>query len=200
MKVDTYEGWVEYHATVFCIRGDADTGMLLEWANIFRRAGYDVAELVAASGTLALNPPDYRDKHLARLQQLMREARSGAAKRRDAAAEDRFGTCTDCGNSGRVVVPHPRIWDGLAWATLAVTCHCRLGHVFEDQYRAYFNARRDGLGFLTYLEYTKRFPSWKDEWDRRKEELVAFDEARRKAATRDLRSGRLAKSIGGMPS
>lgn len=166
MPPEEYCLWARRHAAAFGLSRDADADMALEWADHFARQGVSPEALDRATNAMMRDPPKWREDHLARLQEALRNQSSQVAP---APPADVGIECKLCGGTGSVSVPSrkalaQRIARGLGewgqgdpwkgWGTEAVACRCPLG----------LYLRTHGRGNWTTLEaYSAERPYWQDE-------------------------------------
>ena len=136
-----YDDWADRHGTIFGFRAfESDFAMLDAWFDAFAAAGYGRADLDAATAALSQQPPKCRSDHLAAIHRAARERREKvrlAEQQRAAAHPDpaEVGVCSECGDGGWVVVPHPRHVVAGEWVAgfmgyrplAAVACACPTG-------------------------------------------------------------------------
>ena len=175
--------WVKHHATVFGLHAEADVMTLLSWEPLFVAAGYTSGDLHAATDWLAVNaPPKFRTEHLGAIQSRIRDTRAVAYRAEmNAGGEDR-GTCTLCGGTGRVVVPHVAgvrdgQWvpidaarGGASYYTMAVLCRCALGAWVLAHNEEHLRERVPGKRLVTLGEYEQRNPRWRVQREQRRRE------------------------------
>ena len=172
MEAADYAKWTNYHATVFAVRKREDLETLQSWRRVFNAARYTYIELCEATDWLAANdPPRFLQDHLRALHDCIGRGRAVDYRRADV-EPDTNGTCTDCGGTGRVVVPHPRgisngEWvaikvarGGQSFYTAAVLCSCKLG-------RWYGQRGNPDMPMMTLEEYEKINPNWVEQREAR---------------------------------
>jgi hypothetical protein len=145
MHRDEYDEWADRHGSTFGLVGEADIAMFHAWFDVFSASGYTAAELTAATAAVAQQPPRFRSEHLGAIHAAIRDrrARAEAVRLHDPAEVSERGTCALCGESGWVVVPHPKCvaageWvAGMEGVTAAVTCSCFVGRRQLDAWDAY---------------------------------------------------------------
>lgn len=172
---ETFASWVDYHATVLAVRGEADIRTMLAWEPLFRQAGYAVAELTAATDWLATHePPRFFADHLPALVRFVR----GRRALRASDAPEQYAACVKCAGSGRLAVPLLRSVVGGEWRPYdagagacyyeqAVRCDCARG-----RFGAFTN--RDGEPLPSLEDYSRANPSWPAQLSRRRRERLAF--------------------------
>ena len=169
-----FEAWAENYATVFGLRDAGDLAGLLAWEPVLAATAVELRDatawLVANPRALGTSEGRYAGKlalHLAALQARLRDCRAVRYQRTvDARERDDRGTCTLCGGSGRVVVPHRAGVQGDNWVPLtvarggpsyyteAVLCSCALGNWFGSRMEA---EKRPG----PFVEYEAINPAWR---------------------------------------
>jgi hypothetical protein len=188
-----WESWSKRYRAVLGLTGADAEQMVGEWAVLLAREGYAPAEAEAATDWLFLHG---RGRFRAdMLRELLDRLRAARMPPKDAAPEDRLGTCGDCGGTGRVAVPAeglPTLGGGRfpagSWA--AVTCSCALGRWFAERTGA-----RDAQGgprqvpMLKLADYEREFPGWRDE-----AKALRASAARRMAAQQT--AGHLDRTLG----
>ena len=186
MATDWYARWAKLYAEVFGLRDEGDLRALLAWEDALSASEGD---LYASSDWLAANPAAFGTTdarfagrlamHLGALRVALREQRA-IAYRRELSEIDRHGTCTRCGNTGRVVVAHVSGVRGGEWVplkvarggahyyTMAVWCPCRLGRWLEGNHD-------QKHGAMLHLEqYERANPQWEEQVERRRREQAAL--------------------------
>jgi hypothetical protein len=175
--------WLDRHSLTFNLTSDRELLTLAEWEKIFAAGDYSAAELHDATGFIAQNPhvldtkKPKMERHLIALMSRLRARRANAPKRPEPSFEDK-GTCTLCGGSSCVVVPHLRGISEGRWVpipggagpryyTFAVACSCFLGRRK--------NEHRDPR-LLSLEEYQARNPDWRAQLKAHDEELLALGE------------------------
>ena len=163
---DDFDKWADYHATVFGL-GESGHAMTLSWRNLANKIGWTIPELIEATEWIAVNhPPKFPSEHLDAVTNRIRRQRLVFVPRSDNPTIPSYPDCTDCNNTGRVIVPHiRRVRDG-QWLTgdeMAVLCECKLGVWF-------FNRQGDGHAWITLSEYEAVNPSWAEQMKKRQEE------------------------------
>lgn len=131
VTVDSWTAWMERAAKLLGMHGARDLDTLAEWTHLFARRSFGIGDMTDALEAVALEPPIHKREVLGKLIGLVR-AKLGS---RAPPAEDR-GTCTLCGNSGLVTVPHPQHTEA-QWYTLGVTCRCPSGQRVRRQHTEY---------------------------------------------------------------
>ena len=182
MSDDEFKAWCKQHAALF---GAVEAVSFLAWRRVFEAAGYTAAELAEASDWLALNRlPRWPNEHLAGITVRIKDRRAVEYRREVQVSDDgELGTCTLCGGSGRVIVPHRlgvrnaswvaiRLTRGLAsHYTEAVLCRCALGRwvgsrIFSEEQRP-----------STLADYEKINPHWPEQMRARQKEMLAAVDA-----------------------
>ena len=214
--MNDYDEWVKRHAKIFGLVNEIDMGSMLAWKDAL---GATVDELNEATAHLAANPQllseslprpaQYEPKmtrHLLALKHRISERRAVEATGMREHAEETWGTCTICNSSGWVIVPHPSglkdsEWvpirhaktDSVYYATIAVTCSCKLGRWIAGR------QVNQAMCLATYERLYGRY--WKLQMDQRRQEQSAMAEAIRKEegkvtlARHDASLDRLVKSV-----
>jgi hypothetical protein len=163
--------------------------MLEAYFDVFQHAGYTVAELREATTYLAQgNAPKFRTGHLPALQARLRSERLKRHHAENAALDQAGFTCSDCGGSGWVVVPHLRfILDG-EWidsSTMAVTCRCARGERIAGTYRMPLTEKsadnRHRPVAMRLVDYELRNPNWFQQQRSHEQQLAAASMAQRLA-------------------
>jgi hypothetical protein len=199
---DDYDAWSKRHAAMFGFSHANDGAVFAAWFEVFAASGYSAADLHGATDELAKRTDriGWREDHLFAINAFV-IGRRVAKRKADEPPPDEFGECTLCGNSGLVVVPHPKYVEGREWKghwlgyrpTAAVTCSCWSGRRWLDGYDRRPAGYRDRIKRPLALEaYQKRVPGWKTMMDTR--EAAATAAARAETATRatDKAAGPLA--------
>jgi hypothetical protein len=207
--------WVNHHSTLFAMRGDDDLRQLHAYRKVIEAAGWTYMELCDASEWLALHaPPHFRCDHLSVLRERIVETRALPIGGDPELIADPLGTCTTCGGSGRVIVPHPRgVADGYwlplkaaraaaAYYTAAVLCHCPLGqHIGKQMDAAIADAildkkRRVPLRMMDLADYERINPDWRKHMEMQWNQHVA-EAALQGPLSHDLQTvlDRLAKQV-----
>lgn len=191
-----YSDWMKHHRTTFGLHTAEAVAALSAWWPAFQAMAVDARELTAATyAVLNAGPAPMRlSDHYQALRTalgLVRDtARGKADKARLEAGHDR-GVCADgCGDTGYVIVPHPKHCSGEGWrpshhnaagnpvyVTAAVSCRCGVGRrtherqqsaAIEDQGKA------DKVS-LTLSAYEDRVNSnWRGHVEYRAAEAKAF--------------------------
>jgi hypothetical protein len=182
-----YEAWGESYSGIFGLTNPGDLLMVAAWEDVFDYAGYTLSELEAAKKSLATHGGVIkREEHLDAIQRWIREQRQEALAR-EQKAEERYdrGTCIHCGNTGWVIVPHPKqIRDGqwLGTATATVTCSCWMGQRIDKTYRGPREEKpkdmRDLPLPMTLAFYQEHNPGWFQQMQAHEQELTARAHAR----------------------
>jgi hypothetical protein len=154
MTVQTWNDWVKLHAALTGARTrQAFDGVVL-LGELFKGRGVTPAELAAASEAAILQPPRYASGWAAALAEQLRLCRGKAGA---LSPFGERGTCTRCGNTGVVIVPHPRVYvRPKPWYTLGVGCRCAAGRRWYDAVSAYLADRRGGKA-LTLDRYEELY-------------------------------------------
>lgn len=171
MTNEEHSEWAIRYASTFGMTSDADSAMLAGWFPVFRACNYTLVELDAALISVATNPPKFRQEHLPAVHGAIRSRRQYAERRRPKPADDRWGECADCGETGRAIVPHPQhVVDGqwvasmLRYRPLAtVLCHCAKGRQAMVEYDSKSQEYRDRIPRpMTFEAYLRIAPRWRD--------------------------------------
>lgn len=192
---DWFDQWAARHGTTFGISSDADAATMRTWKRVFEASDYTVAELNAATDTIAVQSQRIAGAsarflgkmmaHLEAIRSCIAEARTIDYRRDvDHQREDR-GTCNLCGGTGRVVVPHLDCIANGQWVpvrvtrrpvgslyTCAVLCSCDLGHWFGDRSEVQRGTLK-GSRMLSIYDYAKRNPMWRNQLQQRQMEQAA---------------------------
>jgi hypothetical protein len=196
MERDEYHRWADAYAATFAMTSDSDVAMFGAWFEVFRSAGYTIAELQAARLSIARNPPTFRNEHLAAIHRAIRDARVQQSRRRmmEPAAGDR-GVCAACGDTGAVIAPHPKFVAGGDWrssdlgyrATAAVACSCLKGRNLLAAYDRLSPELRDRIARpMTLGDYQKIAPKWRAMLEARQAEDLAAIRAEDAAKQADI--------------
>lgn len=168
-----FDDWATRHATIFGL--DAERmKTVLSWEPLFMAAGYTMAELNGTTDWLAMNaPPKFWPEHLPAITGRIRDLRAVEYRTEVDPLADR-GTCTTCGGTGRVVVPHVAgivegRWVPIAAVagrpqryTMAVWCRCALGKWVEARSgRALENMATREMRPMGLDEYEGTNPRWR---------------------------------------
>jgi len=184
MNWEEYCEWSTRYAAMFGMTRDTERAMFTEWYNVFRAAGYTLAELNAATQVIGMDPPKYRDGHLRALHDAIRNARVDKMRNHQREAVDDRGACTTCRGSGLVCgLPHPRHigpeHPGGFGATCAVYCHCALGvwkvNQWENQTPEY---KAKCKRTATMAEYMHEVPDWRGMVERMRQYERSYQKAR----------------------
>lgn len=187
---EEFVAWASRHAAVFGLFADGDSAMFAAWHDEFRMAGFDVADLHAATNHMAqVEAPKFRSDHLVIIQRIVGDRRREAALKQQKAVEFDSGksVCVLCGDTGAVAVPHPRFvlcgeWQfhGNAQITAAVLCFCWRGRRIGEAQKAWHPdlVRARGGQQMTLEQYEQRIP--RETW----ESLMRDQRERQKAARR----------------
>lgn len=151
----TYQTWVEFHAKIFSLTGEAIVATMAEWARLFEDARITPEELADASSWLLLHLPTgtYPNAHPGLLYRKIMEQRAADydSSRKDTLPTDQ-GTCMDCNNSGFVAdVQHPCYLDATHHVGTTVLCHCPLG--------LWYAGRSE---IMTLRQYSALAPDWRE--------------------------------------
>ena len=167
-----FTDWMAEHKARSAWGPDRDA-MMWDWEVEFDGRGVNEHEADSASRWLMANdPPMMAKHHLAALLARIRQQRNEVGSRPAGAHE--FGACAVCGESGMVMVPHPRaISDGewlRPWYSLAAWCNCGLGRFKQDQFLATDKCKAMAYGESgeprrypppSLEEYQQRYPHWR---------------------------------------
>ena len=143
-----YANWVRHHATTFGLHGPEAVAAFAAWWPAFNAMGADHRELTASTyavlngGPAPMRLADHYQALRTALGIVRDKARVDAGKARHAGNDNDRGQCDDgCGESGYVVVPHPKHCSAEGWrpshhnaagnpvyVTAAVTCRCDRGN------------------------------------------------------------------------
>lgn len=184
--------WAEYHAAMFGMDREQDVATFHAWRNVFASQGFSFVELRLATEWLATQPaPGWRDKHLAALQERVREQRRDAAARREAEAVS-YADCRICRGSGWVSVPDLRQVRELEWlgyATCAVLCLCSWGEREAERHP------RLERPLLTLAVYERHNPRWEGQLEHRRQLEAEQVRARQTSAAADKLFGPLVRRL-----
>lgn len=183
-----FEEWAGRHGSIFGLNNEEMTAALA-WEDLFTACGYVASELAEATDELAKNPsrislavgrgshPGKMALHLAAIHGVCRDLKAVVYHRQTNEHERDRRTCTTCGGSGAISVPHlSGVTDGQwrpvkvgraspTYYTCAVTCHCALGR--------WCNERRPANRRLPELSwYDAKNPAWQIQMARHKRELT----------------------------
>lgn len=168
-----YEDWISFHVQSFgvpynAVPNDAAgwSATLALWLETFRARGYTAEELMEATREITASslPLGKVADHRAAIDSVIKSRRSIALRQQVADSEVDRGTCTLCGNTGFVTVPHLRGIKNGQWewikpyrhrSTQAVLCRCIIGTA---------RAAR-GHKSMTLDAYEQLNPSWQDQMD-----------------------------------
>jgi len=179
MQQAEWDKWLNYHATIFALRDREGLAMLESWRKVFEGARYTGLELEEATDWLAGHePPRYRSDHLPALHRRILQTRA-VHYRRPEVEPDTKGTCTVCGGTGLVNVPHPRgiaqgYWVPIKLArgsettlyTATVLCTCALGRWMAQR-------GNPDKPQMRLEEYEKLNPDWLEQREARWAQLQA---------------------------
>lgn len=178
MAEEWFNVWCLRHANVFGIANANGLAMIASWEDLFAAAGYSAADLNDATDWLATHaPPKFLNEHLGAITNRIRDRKAVDGRRESLEVHDR-GSCTTCGGTGHVTVPHPGgvvdgEWvpqrfarGGATYYTVAVYCRCALGRWFEG--------RHDNDEKTWNLDrYEPRNPRWRVHMESRRSERNA---------------------------
>lgn len=136
---DWYFQWAGNHLDTFGLGGnDAAQRAVIAWKPFFASLRYTADELAGATEVMARNPPKWISDHMCAIHDAIRSRRDRLARTGGECLPgddgDR-GECADCGNTGLVVVPHPKSIQHGVWVdrhTTAAYCRCRHGRWKAD--------------------------------------------------------------------
>lgn len=171
-----YLRWTATHAALFSLNSPNDPAMFVSWRPLLDR--FEVGELMAASGKLAMEGIKWRPDHLPRLAAMIRETRGQAQKEEERinAVQLQGFVCEFCGNCGVAEVPHLRYVRFGAWVhpyyTVGVLCKCDRGTGMAARQREWLGS---GPKFprpctMTLLSYEQANPRWTEMMASRREE------------------------------
>ncbi len=207
MTHDEYHAWSVQYAATFGMNSDADAAMFSAWFDVFVGCGYAVAELHAARMTVATNPPEYRNSHLAAIHQAVRGSRVRASRKAalEAVNANDRGVCVLCGDTGNVLVPHPQTVSNRQWVggelfgyrpLAAVTCSCYRGRTMHNGYDQRSPDYQQSVKRpMSYDEYLRLVPNWKELVAAKEQEQIAGDRAAWAAQEADRQAGPLAAVV-----
>lgn len=180
---DWYAAWCDRYIHTFGLastphEGQSSSRTLLAWRNALWGTE---AELYAALDWLVSHPEIFSSRssmagkwvtHLAALQTALRQIRAIEQRQTEDQDDDGLGTCTRCGGTGRVIVPHlscvqcgrwvPRVIVSSGEAcyyTCAVWCACPLG--------CYHEQRCQEPPMMRIERYQSLNPRWRDQLQER---------------------------------
>ena len=184
----TYADWARHHCRLYCLTPE-QVVTVAAWLPELERQGWTPDELDAASCWLLVNAPPkwFPQDHLTglrdRIAAARREAHYAALARLGGDRPDgERGECVRCGNSGRLIVPHParvragswvpeRTQQGHAWYTAAVRCSCWDGQRFSATVGVWDGDRRRLVPhlMLDLQDYEAINPGWRQQMTRLEE-------------------------------
>ncbi len=198
----TYADWIARHSRVFGLDSEKDRAMMNEWCNVFGSTGIYAEELdLATTRMISQEAPKFRTDHLVLLQKFVHMARKQMASPPD---DDPHGECFLCGKTGLVVVPHPKLIQGMNWlspfATAAVICSCGLGRWLEPRLNGDESRKRPNTKerprMLTLHDYSQKVcPQWQEVMQERVNATRAQSGLISKARSADQLLGQLARSF-----
>ncbi len=174
---------------------------LFSWNDLFATAGFSYADLDEVTAFLAAHPEALGAEktrfagkmvaHLDAIQRRVRDRKAVQHVREDEERREEESTCTLCGNSGMVEVPHPKGVVNGEWVqqrvgrnpsqyTIGVTCPCPAGQWRYKQQANYLagkhkDAGKDGPPPLPWSldAYQQRNPKWREQMRQRLAEQLA---------------------------
>lgn len=152
----TYAEWADYHCTLFGFVDPKQLAAVKAWVNVFRTGNFTPQELRLASDAVLVEGAGFWSDHPGKMVAFMNRQRAVASRDHDGDAS-RIAACPHCGNSGRLMVPHPACLSKGSWRpldagagptfyTAAVRCRCERGRAGR------FTAPRVGSGDVDQLD------------------------------------------------
>jgi|694.fasta_scaffold06344_12 hypothetical protein len=184
-------GWYLEWIAAYLTANDANTGtnqaMLKAWWPGFVALRADPAEMrQAIYDVLALTDRPIRTAdHFAAIRSAILNRRADRAKAavKDYSAEDR-GLCTECGDTGWIIVPHHKHSSAEGWrpaysstakeifVTCAVLCACSIGRRFADAQKERDESQR-AMGIEAYQNFVNS--NWRQQMiDRRSDREALY--------------------------
>lgn len=190
-----YSAWMKHHRTTFGLHTAEAVAALGAWWPAFNAMGADHNELTAATyAVLNAGPAPMRlSDHYQAIRHalgLVRDVARGKAEKARHESHDR-GVCADgCGDTGYVIVPHPKHCSAEGWrpshhnssgnpvyVTAAVSCRCEAGRRSHErqQSAALEDSGKADKVALTLSAYEDRVNSnWRGHMEYRQAEANAL--------------------------
>jgi hypothetical protein len=150
-----YVDWAARHATAFMLPLDWQRAAFLYWP-IFEQRHANREELDSGTREMQSVAPRKKDggdfypgDHLPWLVRYIGGVRNKAVAKARMEYESTHGVCTECGDSGAILIPHPKhcragVWEmshyhrrgHKVWVTSTAACRCWIGRRAVDSARA----------------------------------------------------------------
>lgn len=175
----TWKEWVDYHAKMFAF-DERSMIAAATWVGQFKARKFSPDELCEITDWLAMNdPPRWPDDHLTKIRERMDRIRAVEINRKE---ESDKSICTLCGNTGRIIVPHPDCCPNFQWDPIAhgypfryracVRCRCWRGKSGNFDPRPVEGVKQEKM--ITIDDYERFNPYWRDQVKEREEEFRAI--------------------------
>lgn len=162
------QSWVNLFQQVFFSNTDTWVETLGTWDDLFKAEGRSNSEMTAAVYAITKKSkiPQYPTEFLAALRAELRQNDESLRQHQETARAADYAKpvrCRTCKDTGWVVgIPHLDTVFGPEWRTprytMAVTCHCGLGHHINQKWA---NAQPDPKQVLGLMDYETKNPHWR---------------------------------------
>jgi hypothetical protein len=193
--VEGFVDWADDYCRVFGLGSDAEMRSVLALERVFELAGFTAAELKAATEWLSVHSPKLPlTDHRVAIRDCVLQLRAKRNQQLIDQAERSGQTCSLCGGSGFVTVPHLRsltdgVWDGGGTFgrryTQAVSCTCGIGERKRESTTTELKDGRKPPTILGLSNYERTNPHWADQLRIKAAEDIAAARADQMAAAAD---------------